>query len=497
MLSTGGMLELRAASTRATAGRRSSPPRPGMLHPLRMAAPDVDFVAANERATCRYMKMITLPKLRDAPARRRRRGQGARGDRRARPRADRAHGRDRLAGLGCARTRSPARRWTAPGRTGATRRGWPRGCADPSTRAVVASESGVLVDGERPRRGAVDELPATAPSSSCSASRRRARAVRRRPRGRRRGGRARPAARVAGLRDLAPALGQADGGLLAHAVGLLNWHRRHRFCANCGAPTDAARGRARAPLPALRRRAPPAHRPGGDHARHRRRPRAARPPGARGRAGRFSALAGFVEPGESLEEAVAREVREESGVARRRTCATARRSRGRSRARSCSASPRAGPAASPRSATASSRTCASSTGQSSRRGRAAAAAAGHRPAAHRRLAGNDVVLTGVLLANALREIGRMLSAIAASATSDLPAPDISLVDLALIREWVTLARGAVVVDGRRARAELDAARRFRRDPRRPSARRRRGPGPRADGAARTLRLKKAARPACS
>jgi quinolinate synthase len=38
----------------------------GMLHQLRMAAPDVDFVAANERASCRYMKMITLPKLRDS-----------------------------------------------------------------------------------------------------------------------------------------------------------------------------------------------------------------------------------------------------------------------------------------------------------------------------------------------------------------------------------------------------------------------------------------------
>ena len=37
----------------------------GMLHPLRLAAPDVDFIAANERASCRYMKMITLPKLRD------------------------------------------------------------------------------------------------------------------------------------------------------------------------------------------------------------------------------------------------------------------------------------------------------------------------------------------------------------------------------------------------------------------------------------------------
>jgi quinolinate synthase len=38
----------------------------GMLHPLRQAAPDVEFIAANEAAHCRYMKMITLPKLREA-----------------------------------------------------------------------------------------------------------------------------------------------------------------------------------------------------------------------------------------------------------------------------------------------------------------------------------------------------------------------------------------------------------------------------------------------
>jgi quinolinate synthase len=38
----------------------------GMLHPLRQAAPDVEFVPANRGAVCRYMKMITLPKLRDA-----------------------------------------------------------------------------------------------------------------------------------------------------------------------------------------------------------------------------------------------------------------------------------------------------------------------------------------------------------------------------------------------------------------------------------------------
>jgi quinolinate synthase len=69
MLSTGGMLAyargLEAAE--AGAGRRTAivATETGMLHPLRRAAPDVDFIAANEAASCRYMKMITLPKLRD------------------------------------------------------------------------------------------------------------------------------------------------------------------------------------------------------------------------------------------------------------------------------------------------------------------------------------------------------------------------------------------------------------------------------------------------
>jgi quinolinate synthase len=38
----------------------------GMLHGLRQAAPATDFIAANEAAHCRYMKMITLTKLRDS-----------------------------------------------------------------------------------------------------------------------------------------------------------------------------------------------------------------------------------------------------------------------------------------------------------------------------------------------------------------------------------------------------------------------------------------------
>ena len=64
MLSTGGMLKhaehLHAGDSAIVATEV------GMLHPLRMAAPDVDFIAANEEASCRYMKMITLPKLRDS-----------------------------------------------------------------------------------------------------------------------------------------------------------------------------------------------------------------------------------------------------------------------------------------------------------------------------------------------------------------------------------------------------------------------------------------------
>ena len=64
MLSTGGMLTY-AAEHAGRGGTAIMATETGMLHPLRMAAPDVDFVAANERASCRYMKMITLTKLRD------------------------------------------------------------------------------------------------------------------------------------------------------------------------------------------------------------------------------------------------------------------------------------------------------------------------------------------------------------------------------------------------------------------------------------------------
>jgi quinolinate synthase len=71
MLSTGGMLRY-ADEIEREAG---DPARPreavvatetGMLYPLEMAAPDVKFIPANAEASCVYMKMITLEKLRDA-----------------------------------------------------------------------------------------------------------------------------------------------------------------------------------------------------------------------------------------------------------------------------------------------------------------------------------------------------------------------------------------------------------------------------------------------
>jgi quinolinate synthase len=62
MLSTGGML---AYAREHSGGSAIVATETGMLHPLRRAAPDVEFIAANEAAHCRFMKMITLPKLRD------------------------------------------------------------------------------------------------------------------------------------------------------------------------------------------------------------------------------------------------------------------------------------------------------------------------------------------------------------------------------------------------------------------------------------------------
>ena len=63
MLSTGGMLEFARTSP---ADEFIVATETGMLHPLEKENPGKSFVAANRAAVCRYMKMITLPKLRDS-----------------------------------------------------------------------------------------------------------------------------------------------------------------------------------------------------------------------------------------------------------------------------------------------------------------------------------------------------------------------------------------------------------------------------------------------
>ena len=63
MLSTGGMLDF---ARQSEAREFIVATETGMLHPLEQANPGKAFVAANRAAVCRYMKMITLPKLRDA-----------------------------------------------------------------------------------------------------------------------------------------------------------------------------------------------------------------------------------------------------------------------------------------------------------------------------------------------------------------------------------------------------------------------------------------------
>ena len=122
-----------------------------------------------------------------------------------------------------------------------------------------------------------------------------------------------PGAVLRGLRDVAPALSQADGGLLAHAAALLHWHRAHPRCSRCGAQTAVTEAGYSRTCPACGAVHHPRTDPvvimlvaDGDRALLGRQ--------ARWPPGRWSALAGFVEPGESLEEAVAREVLEEADV---------------------------------------------------------------------------------------------------------------------------------------------------------------------------------------
>jgi NAD+ diphosphatase len=124
------------------------------------------------------------------------------------------------------------------------------------------------------------------------------------------------AGRIASLRDAGAVVSRPEAGLAAYLTALLNWHRRHRFCANCGFETEVREGGYSRHCP----RCGANHFPRTDPVvimtveyddrlllGH--------------RAGwperRYSVLAGFVAPGEAAEEAVVREVAEESGIVAR------------------------------------------------------------------------------------------------------------------------------------------------------------------------------------
>ena len=115
------------------------------------------------------------------------------------------------------------------------------------------------------------------------------------------------------LRQIGPVIPADEGAILAHARGMMTWHQRHGFCGVCGAPTEASHGGYQRNCTGCKAQ----HFPRTDPAvimlvhkddncllgRTHQFPRRI-----------YSTLAGFVEPGESLEEAVAREVFEEAGV---------------------------------------------------------------------------------------------------------------------------------------------------------------------------------------
>ena len=118
------------------------------------------------------------------------------------------------------------------------------------------------------------------------------------------------------LRQVGAIVEPEDGALLAYARAMVTWHQRHRFCGACGTPNESALGGhvRRCPRPECAAEIFPRTDPAvimlvidGDWCLLGRQARW--PPRV------YSALAGFVEPGESLEDAVRREVMEEAGIA--------------------------------------------------------------------------------------------------------------------------------------------------------------------------------------
>tara|TARA_B110000467_G_C18256293_1_gene443578 strand:+ start:176 stop:1084 length:909 start_codon:yes stop_codon:yes gene_type:complete len=117
------------------------------------------------------------------------------------------------------------------------------------------------------------------------------------------------------LRSVGAVLDRTEASILAYAKGIMHWHSRHLFCGVCGSPTESQdAGHLRK---CLNQNCSAGHFPRTDPAvimLVQKDDRALLGRKAEWMPGMYSTLAGFVEPGESLEQAVAREVMEESGV---------------------------------------------------------------------------------------------------------------------------------------------------------------------------------------
>ncbi len=116
-------------------------------------------------------------------------------------------------------------------------------------------------------------------------------------------------------RTAATALSSAEAGILAQSRAQLDWHRRHQFCSVCGQRTEQGRGGHIRKCTACKAEHFPRTDPvaimvvtDGERCL------LGQSRGRLARTGAYSALAGFMDQGESIEEAVRREVKEEAGI---------------------------------------------------------------------------------------------------------------------------------------------------------------------------------------
>ena len=124
-----------------------------------------------------------------------------------------------------------------------------------------------------------------------------------------------PGVSRAGLRAVGAELDDVGSGLFVSAIALRNWHLRHPCCPRCGTPTEAVQGGWVRECPADGSLHFPRTDPAAIMLIHDGDDRCVLGRQAVWPSGRYSILAGFVDPGESAEAAVAREVGEEVGIA--------------------------------------------------------------------------------------------------------------------------------------------------------------------------------------